>query len=106
MRAKSDSTPLEDADSFTPDLRDEKSALQGISAQTRDHRPVESFRAEEEPIEKAQSALDELHKQLDDPVTNTASERYDRHDVIKADPEEMKDSGDKTTVGTTFLHGL
>jgi hypothetical protein len=74
---------LETTDLCTPDLRDGQSSK-----------------------ETDQSALDELHKRLDNPVMNTASEHYDQHDMIEADLEEMKESGDKTMVCTSFLQGL
>jgi hypothetical protein len=68
---------LETTDLSTPDLHDGQSSK-----------------------ETDQSALDELHN---NPVMNTTSERYD---MIEADLEEMEESGDKTTVCTSFLQGL
>ncbi|KAJ7507818.1 hypothetical protein B0H11DRAFT_1793496 [Mycena galericulata] len=72
-------------------LVDEKRALQEITVQKRNRRTVESFQSDQEAIEKDRSAVEELRKQLDDPVAKAASERFD---AIRAELDEMKKEGD------------
>jgi len=72
-------------------LVDEKRALQEITVQKRNRRTVESFQSDQEAIERDRSAVEELRKQLDDPVAKAASERFD---TIKAELDEMKKEGD------------
>ncbi|KAJ7771370.1 hypothetical protein DFH07DRAFT_714082, partial [Mycena maculata] len=72
-------------------LVDEKRALQEITVQKRNRRTVESFQSDEEAIQRDKSAVEELRKQLDDPVAKAASERFDE---IKKELDEMKKEGD------------
>ncbi|KAJ7068281.1 hypothetical protein C8F01DRAFT_601853 [Mycena amicta] len=79
-------------ESGTMKLVDEKRTLQEINTQKRNRRNVEGFQADQEAIDRDRATVDELRKQLDDPVAKAASERYD---AIKAELDELKKEGDE-----------
>ncbi|CAK5262725.1 unnamed protein product [Mycena citricolor] len=81
-------------------LAEEKRALAEITVQKRNRRNVEAFQTEQEAIDKDRATLDELRKQLDDPVAKAASERYD---AIKAELDELKKEGDELYAGRAKL---
>ncbi|KAF7301699.1 hypothetical protein MIND_00735400 [Mycena indigotica] len=79
-------------ESGTMKLVEEKRALQEINTQKRNRRTVENFQAEQEAIDRDRAAVDELRKQLEDPVARAASERFD---AIKAELDVLKKEGDE-----------
>ena len=81
-------------------LADEKRALAEISASRRTLRVVESFQAEQASIEADRAAVEELNKQIDDPVLKAASERYD---AIKKELDEIKKTADEAAAGRNKL---
>ncbi|KAF7332215.1 hypothetical protein MKEN_00102500 [Mycena kentingensis (nom. inval.)] len=79
-------------ESGTMKLVDEKRTLAEINTAKRNRRTVESFQADQEAIDRDRATVDELRKQLDDPVAKAASDRYD---AIKAELDELKKEGDE-----------
>lgn len=73
-------------------LADEKRALAEISTARRSRKAVEGFEADQAAIDATKEAIDELKKQLDDPVAKAASERYE---AIKAELDELQKQGDE-----------
>jgi hypothetical protein len=68
-------------------LADEKRALQDINQARRNRRLVENFQADHNAIEANRQIAEELRKQLDDPESKAASERFD---AIKAELDALK----------------
>lgn len=81
-------------------LADEKRALQEISQSKRSRKTVEGFQLAQESIEADRSTVEELKKQLDDPVAKAASDRYD---AIRAELDELKKEGDEAYAGRSKL---
>jgi hypothetical protein len=81
-------------------LADEKRALQDISSSKKSRRIVEGFQADQESIEADRQKIKELQKELDDPVSKAASERYD---AIKAELDELKKESDAAYAGRSKL---
>jgi len=81
-------------------LAEEKRALQEISSFKRNRRLVEGFQTDQEAIDADRAKVDEIRKELDDPVSKAASERYD---AIRAELDEIKKEGDEAYAGRSKL---
>ena len=81
-------------------LAEEKRALQEISSLKRNRRLVEGFQTDQEAIDADRAKVDEIRKELDDPVSKAASERYD---AIRAELDEIKKEGDEAYAGRSKL---
>ncbi|RXW25302.1 hypothetical protein EST38_g619 [Candolleomyces aberdarensis] len=81
-------------------VADEKRALAEISTSRRSRRAVEGFKAGQASIDSTKHAIEELKKELDDPVAKAASERYE---AIKAELDELQRQGDEAAAGRKKL---
>jgi uncharacterized coiled-coil DUF342 family protein len=73
-------------------LVDEKKALQEITTLRRSRKTLETSGSAEDAIAADKAKIDELKKQLDDPESRKASDRFDE---LKKEMDGLRDEGNK-----------